>query len=570
MNITLQPTWLRPKRRELTILCIAFLFDLIVLAAMTWRPVPFLIIPWFPWVLCVVALGLMFAIIYALYSSLSKRQFFVSFIAAYVMASLFWLFNFTTFYDVMASTRWVEATIVRHVVTFVLSRNDINELAKGEILRSLLVPGNEFKRTGAQIVVKDDTGMTIFEKANGRPDYIPEVFETRALHVNGKTYTYTYQYNNRPNLWIGYARAVSLSLLYPQGVYDWRLFMVYKLYNRSSYFYVVFILMMFITPLGFAWRNSEKQKLQALQTFQNAYSKLSRDFAIGVNNSENNLQQIQSHMDALIEERKSLELSLKESAGLGRHDVLNRIKSVRADTSVYKNQTLATQCDRLTRYLQSTPGYSQKLLLQDIYDVIMAPWIAKIHDELKTLDTTLEVNLTSCSVETVSHLVQRAVPENIRHQRIYDLTYTFTSQLTHKEGATVTIIPSKLKSIVFNIIENSLQQMERYMDSLDDDALDEYTRLLTITLTQDTSHIYITIYDNGGGFSKDILHKIYKEPIPTAKNDGRPFGLGTSYIRFFIDFMPGVTITASNYKIPGTKQVGACTRVSIPYTQKNK
>lgn len=570
MNVTLHPAWLRPKRHELTMLSIALVLVLGAIGAMTLWPESYLLIPWFPWVLCIVALGLIFAMIYYLYSSLTKGQFLCSFVLAYALASLFWLFNFTTFYDVMASTRWVEANIVRHVVTFVLSRDDLNNLAKGEILRSILMPGNELKRTGAQVVVKDDTGLTIFEKANGRPEYIPEVFDTRPLVVNGKTYAYTYQYNNRPDLWTGYARAVSLSLLYPQGVYDWRLFMIYKLYNRSSYFYVVFLLMLVITPLGFAWRNSEKQKLQALQTFQNAYSKLSNDFAIGVNNSENNLQQIQSHMDALINERKSLELSLKESAGLGRHDILNRIKSVRTDMSVYENQKLTEQCERLNHYLLETPGYNQKILLQDIYDVIFSPWIAKIHDELKSLDTTLEVNIQTCSVATVLAIVQKAIPENIQAHRIFDLTYTFTTHVKDGEAIYVTIITSKLQSIVFNIVQNSLQQMERYMDSLDDDALDDYTRLLSLAIEQDNSYIHIYIRDNGGGFPKGILHKIYKEPIPTAKNDGRTFGLGTSYIRFFIDFMPGVRIEASNYRIPETKEVGACTKLSIPYMRKNK
>lgn len=554
-------------KRPVQLSCIGAALGLVALALglMTWKPVPFLVIPWLPWFLCGVCLALVIAFVYGLYSSVTKRQFLICLAISYGMASAFWLFNFQTFYDVMASTRWVEANIVRHVVTFVLSRDDINALAKGEILKSILVPGNELKRTGAAISVETKDGLPIFEKQNGRPEYTPEVFDDKPIVINGKTYTYHYQYNNRPNMWIGYARAVSLSLLYPQGVYDWRLFLIYKLYNRSSYFYVAFLFMLFVTPLGFAWKNSERQKMRDLQTFKNAYTKLSTDFAIGVNNSENNLQRMQSDMDALIAGTSPLEQSLKESSGLGRHDVLNRIKSVRTDTSVYTNEATREQVERLNTYLFSQTGYDKKQLLQDIYDVIFTPWIAKIHDELKSLDTTLEVDLKTCAVDDALRLIQDAVPDNVRSYRIYDLTYTYTADGVTDTTGTVRIIPSKFQSIIFNIIQNSLQQMERYMDGLDDEALDTYTRQLAVVVTQDATRLSIQIRDNGGGFTPAILPKIYNEPIPTAKGDGRPFGLGTSYIRFFMSFMPGMTIKASNYIVPQTTQRGACTTISLPY-----
>lgn len=542
-----------------------------------------------PWLLLFVFLGSIFYLLYFIgFSSvLSNRQGIQCVCIAFVLASVFWFVNYTQYYDSMANTRWVEANIIERSVKYILDSQKGNMKNVSEILTYFIgeqdKSSGQWTATAAEISLTDEKGNVIYYKPNDRSQYKREIDLEKTLESGNHTYNFHYQYNNRPHLTVGYLRAVSFSFIYNDINYDWNMYWVWRLYNRSLSFWSLFLGFWVIILAFQTWFTREKilkarinkanadlkKTNDALENFKQAYQKIERDFTNGVSNSENNLQHLQSTWDQAVmlpfTDTDTLETDLKKSSGLGRHDILNRIKNFRSDTSVLDT---CSDKERVKRFKEALAcaGISDKEILQDTYDLILGPWIKKIHEELKKLDNVLEISLGVYSVPVILAQLREVIPQNIRNNKA-DLEFSYVEDTAFSQSDYCEIIMSKLRSIVFNLIQNSAAATEHFQDQLDDDAFDTYRRKITLAIRdyrtdKKERFLRIEVRDNGGGFPDDIINKIYAEPVPTTK-DNRKYGSGTSYIGFFLSLMRGCSIHAQNI-INENGEKGASTVILIP------
>jgi signal transduction histidine kinase len=299
-----------------------------------------------------------------------------------------------------------------------------------------------------------------------------------------------------------------------------------------------------------------------LAIWRNTYEKIQRDFSGVVSNSKNNLQHMQSEWDK----------DFKAAAGLGRHDVLNRIKLLRNDVSLLSNEQVDVQRkERLALFKQALiiGAENESTILKDNYDFVLSPWIDKMHVELKGLESTLDIVVTDVSIIEVLKAIQAGIPPDILQKKTsVDFLQNISENVDRNKKCRV--ILNKIKSIVFNLISNSAAATESRIDTFiengDRDKIVAYVREIQLHIYEkihmDKRCLCIEVNDNGGGFPEDILYKIYKEPIRTTK-DNREYGQGTSYIGFFVDLM-GADIEAKNINFENGER-GASTLVYIPY-----
>lgn len=545
-----------------------------------------------PWINLLLFLSCSSFIMLAIISMTSIRLKYRLFwcIAMALLATGCWiLFSYQSYYQGVRVTKSTEAQILYSAVKDILE-TDVTDDKKLQQLHELTA-----KSKASIIITKNgenyyfqphgrNTEQYIIEKISdeerqknksnskapewGDEHYLP--FET--LQIQGNKYDFSYEYANKPYLEIGLARAITWSvfpdILYPKQ--DFHHFIALRLYERSMNFWVPYLLL-FISGMLVSFTTTKLKESELavkrinnkLENFQHAYEKIQRDFSGVVSNSKNNLQHLQSEWDK----------DFKAAAGLGRHDVLNRIKALRSDTSLLDDQDMEKRRkEQLAVFKQAlvSGAENEATILQDTYDFILDPWIKKIHKELKGLENTLDMTIIKTSVQNVLKAIRAGEPLDITQQKT-SIHFTETISPHLRQDAYCKVILSKVQSIVFNLISNSAaateSRLDHFIEEGDRDQIRNYTQTIELQVDEITkeaaTYLCITISDNGGGFPEDILHKIYKEPIRTTK-DNREYGQGTSYIGFFIDLMQGARIEAHN--IVNTKgEAGASTVVYIPY-----
>jgi|GEM_PF-5437458 len=520
-----------------------------------------------------------------------KYRFFWLFVAIFFSAICWVLFSYQSYYQGVRVAKSTEAQLLYQSAKVIIE-TDIPDDQKLQLLNdvmhdskaSIIIKKNDedffYQPHGRNIqryIVEkfsdDAKQMTVLDRKSPEWDsskYVP----FNEIIKDGNKYQYSYEYANKPYMWIGIARAISWSVLpdlfYTQSSFNG--FIIFRLYERSLNFWAPFfllfcsgILVSFSTTKLMQSENELKRSNQNLQKvnnklaiFQNTYEKIQRDFAGVVSNSKNNLQHMQSEWDK----------DFKAAAGLGRHDVLNRIKAMRDDDSILDE---TQQKERLSIFKQAliAGAENDNTILKDNYDFVLYPWIERIHTELKGLENTLDISLSETTVKHVLSAIKMGEPPDILNQKT-EIEFDETIQPNIDQSMKCRVIISKIQSIVFNLISNSAaateSRLEYFIETGDDKNLELYVRKIHLVVTEvvikTKAYLCITIQDNGGGFPEDILNKIYKEPVRTTK-DAREYGQGTSYIGFFVDLMPGARIEARNIQY-GNGETGASTILYIP------
>ena len=305
-------------------------------------------------------------------------------------------------------------------------------------------------------------------------------------------------------------------------------------------------------------KNSEiTESIRQLHIFENTFYKIKRDYEGIVSNSKNNLQHMQSTWDAME----------KNIAGSSRHDAINRIRSLKNTKidDIKGNLYYKERVDAFKNLLRIVGKEEGEDLIADTYDFLLSPWVEKIKQELKGLDATLDMAPVKWKVRHIvdSIKVPDAIPEGMAYNEWITFTKRINDQIDYE--ATCNVIPSKLQSVVFNLIENSSKATQELVMNAADGV--DYEGRINLEIYEgkfeNTRCLCIKVTDNGGGFPDDVISSVYREPIPTTKDD-RKFGEGTSYIGFFVDLMQG-RITARNVSNDYGK--GAETIVYLPYVE---
>jgi signal transduction histidine kinase len=135
------------------------------------------------------------------------------------------------------------------------------------------------------------------------------------------------------------------------------------------------------------------------------------------------------------------------------------------------------------------------------------------------------------------------VSANLKHYNI-----TLHNNIDKIEPIEITMVVGELSQVIINIINNAI-------DVLKEKAQED--KIVTINLKKENNTAIITIEDNGGGISEDILPKIF-DPYFTTKYKKQGTGLGLHMSKDIIESHLKGSITATN------GELGAIFTIKLP------
>ena len=446
--------------------------------------------------------------------------------------------------------------------------------------------------------------------------------KSEPIYANGARYDVQFLFANQPYLPIGLARAVSFSVIHDD--YSYKNYILSSNYQRSTDFVITFLLS-FLGMIGYMnvkrkgdvilqqnedleanakQIEQQKDELEAqndelasqrdemeaqrdeieaqaaelsasndqlidtnrkLSIFKSTYHMIQRDVNAAGHQSAQNLQHIQSGWD----------MKEKTAARSKRHDIINRLRALKS--ARIEDLTTADEIENYTERLSLfkqlvqmfAEEHGEENFSADMYDLILEPWINRIHKELGGLDQILNIEAKDTAVSELLASIDaahHAIPANMEKgisttplEKVIDDDIDGTRQ-----GF---IILDKVDSMIFNLIGNSAAAIQEYKKRLRHESPEQaraYRPLVKLHVYQQGDFLGIEVRDNGGGFPDDIIHKIYHDPIPSTKKTPvkRQYGEGTSYIGFFAELMD-IQVTASNVR-DEDGHLGACTKLMIP------
>ncbi|SFR39960.1 two-component system, NtrC family, nitrogen regulation sensor histidine kinase NtrY [Yoonia tamlensis] len=116
-----------------------------------------------------------------------------------------------------------------------------------------------------------------------------------------------------------------------------------------------------------------------------------------------------------------------------------------------------------------------------------------------------------------------------------------------------------ISQALLNLIKNAGEATETYMENTDTDGYEPQVR---VAMTQEGTHVKITISDNGVGLPSDRARLF--EPYVTTRDKGT--GLGLPIVKKIIEEHGGTLALVDAEKFDGEDHAGACAIVQLPIT----
>jgi signal transduction histidine kinase len=206
----------------------------------------------------------------------------------------------------------------------------------------------------------------------------------------------------------------------------------------------------------------------------------------------------------------------------------------------------------------------QNELEKHVYDNVIKPFEEKIISTLDELPEIYDMSLKSVDVKEVHESIYKRLPNNIKESRVYDFVYNPLPMELTNGNYHINVNLIKLYSILFNLISNSSRAISRLKDEMREQGKQVHGVIEVIfNLTRyGNEFLEVVVKDNGGGFPKEIIDKVYSEPVESSDSSrGKRQGEGTAYVAFFVEYMEG-SVKAENYEREDAK--GAVTIIELP------
>lgn len=404
--------------------------------------------------------------------------------------------------------------------------------------------------------------------------------------ASGNDYRVYYKFYNKPILWgdlrswLGLAPkhwgGLAKAIFFSANTTNNKSYFDYSAYLRSIHLWWIFWI---LSAAFFFALNIYQNKERAYKQVQKALADLEdqkmildemrKDFNFYVNDSLNDLQPIHSSINRL--GQKDVEFK--------RHNIINDFRELQkwGPEELEKVAGYDERVEKYVRFLNFMEHeYYQKeydteqrwSFLEDTYNIVISPWTKEIHEKLRKLDHIFEVSNKDV---TVKEIVDKVTSKETIKKVPCDIN--IASTLTKE--ATCRVIPGKLQDMVYNLLANSSHVGSLYGMKVRRESRGkvrfEKKIVLNIDEIQEKGKTYLTIEvrDNCGGFPEDIKDKIYVEPVPSIKDEGKKdktnsgHGRGTYLIGFFARMMD-ILIEKDNVTYPDG-QKGASTILKIPY-----
>ncbi len=162
----------------------------------------------------------------------------------------------------------------------------------------------------------------------------------------------------------------------------------------------------------------------------------------------------------------------------------------------------------------------------------------RLEDIVNELTSSMESLAREVSTRELKQLVASVVDEKRFAHPLVDL------QFHHEDfGADITCAPEKLQRILSNLLNNSIEALER--------RLENPKILVTMILNAERSRALLTIEDNGHGIPPHILPRLGKSRLSYGKDSSGTRGLGLSDARRALTEWGG-SLTISRHNGLGT------------------
>lgn len=413
---------------------------------------------------------------------------------------------------------------------------------------------NDMVEKNPSEVIIEKNGTLFFKKESQRgSEYQVETYyDHEMFEIDNNAYTYTHRYGNQPYLGIAWLRALTLSMV-PDlltGRISLKEYIFQKKYNRSisfwTLFFIIWMMMLFSSVLVFqnkrekekALWDAEKSRLKArqleelnrqMEMYKLTHLQIFDDFnKVSLLDAKQTLQNFDSRWECIIE----------HILGDARHDLKNKLTVV---------------------------GLND--LEKDLYDKAFTPFKNTILDNLKNLPRVLDYHLSSFAIKEIIAKSRLGIPKNyLPDGSKMGIEFKILEQIDDEMiNRHCVINMDRIASIINNFITNAGKAVQRKdMQSFKDN--DEYFPYVELRYAKqrynDNDYLIISVQDNGGGFPKNILTKVYKEAIERSEGTGK--GQGTMYVAYFAKLMKcKLIIENRNFN----KGFGACVSILIPISE---
>ncbi len=524
-----------------------------------------------------------------------KRQFMAVFILLIIEAGKWIMVSYESYYSGVERRLKNEAKVSYNSTVNILN----SSLPEDRKLKEI---HNVHKSSDAEIrITKASEGMTydfyVKKSSPGRAEeYILSNFSNHfpLITYDRDVFKYDFSYYNRPLLDIGLARAISFSTFpdYVKAIMKNKfavgdnLFLERRNYQRSTNFWVAFWLLYMFTILVMYYKQTRdeviKEKDKANQKQKEAFEEL-EDYKIMFDNMRKQID------DQISDDRNTLQLvdsSWSKIAHEANQSVLYAYQSKRHDVFNYLTGKLKEWGKEDYLKVIDTPEYKKKLekylldidyidnnyyekregshvFLKETYDVILNPWLERIRVDLQDLDKIFVLTPDNFTVEEI-------VKEITDEKTIKDIDCHVNVDKKFNGKALCRVIPDKLRSMVYNLLENSAQAGARYRDrlrSIDRSLSRKFKMDINLNISEVThkkqKYLSVEVVDNCGGFPPEIMDTIYSEKVRSSKTVNQEHGYGTYLIGRFARIM-GIVIQHDTVLL-SNNQKGAKTTLLIPY-----
>lgn len=440
-----------------------------------------------------------------------------------------------------------------------------------------------------------------------REDYDLSKLQTGIIKdKNNNTYVVSYQFHNKPELVGGLARAMLFSvpdtenidnefyfsqLNYLRGIHLWWVFwIVYSLSLVGLYFYQkqeesFEELQIAFNDKNVAIREKDLAMLEKDRAYQKQMEALEEleDYKVFFDDTRKQID------DKISESRNTLQIvdsSWSKIAQEANKAVLDGYRGKRHDTFNYFNDKLKTWGKEDFLAEINKPGYKEKLenymgdiqaidqtyykekgngqsFLSETYGVILGPWLLRIRNDLQNLDDIFDLTPSNITVD-------RIVTGITSEETIKKVKCNVSISNDINREAECCIIPDKLQSMVYNLLENSSQAGDRYHDELYEKdkklarGFKTNINLILKEIERDCKkYLSIEVQDNCGGFPPEIENIVYIDKVKSSKATNVDHGNGTYLIGRFAKRM-GIIVQHNNIMLEDG-QKGAQTTLLVPY-----
>lgn len=485
----------------------------------------------------------------------SSNRFLVTFVLLIVAASNWIFVSYESYYSGVARRLDKEAQVSYDSTVSILKSSLPEERKYKEI-------SNVHRFSDAEILItKEFEGATnVFYVKHSKPkkaeEYLLTIFprnskEFSPIFADRKVYKYKFSYYNQPILDIGLARAITFSnfpnyvKLLSKGKFEIgdNHFLRDNNYQRSTNFWVAFWVLYMFAILVFYYKQTRDEVLaennkaiKKLQEFDLMYHKMFDDFdKASVVDTKQQLNRMSLTWSTIVE----------GVLGDSRHGLRNKL-----------NKTNLTELE------------------QDLYNKLFKDFQETILTNLRELPKVLDYHLSEIIIEEIVNVSRNEIPENYYEPEKCGLVFSEHDNINNVDKEKkCNVNKHRVASIVYNLLANAGQAVERKsMEEMPPGKTYQGKIDLIFSLRAINSNEFLSICvkDNAGGFQKEILDKVYREPVYSSnENDGgKRLGQGTMYVRYFSRLM-NAKILVSNEKFNG-EDYGAVVEVLIPVIVQGK